>query len=111
MHLPEGQNGQGDEMIIGPGLPGYNYTKENIIANAPKASGVYVIFTPTKWVYVGEGDDIRVRLLAHFNGDNQRITRESPTGYQFELVNEQFRVARLDAYIAKLEPVANQRFG
>ena len=94
MHLPEGSNDQEREPSIGPGLSGYIYTKENIIANAPKASGVYSIFTSKKWVYVGEGDDIRVCLLAHVNGDNPRITRESPTGYQFELVNEQFRVAR-----------------
>jgi hypothetical protein len=72
---------------------------------------VYAIYRPNQWVYVGEGQDIRTRLLAHLNGDNPRITRENPTGFQFEEVAPNLRVARQNQLILVLKPVANQRLG
>jgi hypothetical protein len=98
-------------MPIGPGQPGYPWTRASILANAPRASGVYVIYNGQTWIYVGESGDIQARLLQHFNGDNPCITHYVPTGFQFELVAAVQRVARQDEWIAHLGPACNQRFG
>jgi hypothetical protein len=61
-------------MPIGPGLPRFNFNYASITENAPMQSGVYAIYNQN-WVYFGEGQDSRARLLAHLNGDNACITR------------------------------------
>ena len=98
-------------MPIGPGLDGYAWTRASILANVPRASGVYVIYNAQTWIYVGESGDIQARLLQHFDGDNACITRHVPTGFQFELAVTTQRVARQDHWIAQLGPACNQRFG
>jgi excinuclease UvrABC nuclease subunit len=97
--------------MIGPGLPGYNWTRTNILAYAPTDSGVYAIYNGQDWIYFGEGQDIKARLLAHFNGDNRCILSWQPTGFQFESVDANWRVARQDALILALHPKCNQRLG
>lgn len=97
--------------MIGPGLPTHNFTREDILKDSPSASGVYAIFNPQKWIYVGEGKDIQARLVAHFNGDNACITKEKPTGFQFEYSPSDKRVARQDQLILQLGPACNQRLG
>ena len=61
-----------------------------------------------RWVYVGRGD-LRTRLLAAFNGENPRITRERPTHY-ITLVTAN-DVQREKELILELNPVANQKVG
>lgn len=90
---------------------GFAWTRQSIVANAPNSSGVYAIYNQQRWIYVGESGDIQARLLQHFNGDNACITNSSPTGFQYELSPAAQRVARQDAWIAKLNPICNQRFG
>lgn len=97
--------------MIGPGQPGYNFTRASILANAPTGSGVYVLFTSETWVYVGEAGDIRARLIQHLDGDNACVTRLNPTGFQFELWPAHQRVARQDALIVQLHPACNRRLG
>ena len=53
------------------------YTKPNVLSLDPNQNGVYGIFRDTTAVYIGSGD-IRERLLAHLDGDNECITREKP---------------------------------
>lgn len=98
-------------MPIGPGLNGFPWTYDSILANAPSASGVYAIYNANTWIYVGESGDIRARLLQHYNGDNQCILNHHPTGFQFELVAAAQRVARQNQLIAALPVVCNQMFG
>ncbi len=97
--------------MIGPNLPGNVFTRLSINQNAPTVSGVYAIYNSTQWIYIGEGQDIGDRLLKHLNGDNPRITRANPAGFQFEAVPAHLRVARQDELILRLHPVANQRLG
>jgi excinuclease UvrABC nuclease subunit len=97
--------------MIAPGTQGLDFTRANILVNAPKQSGVYAIYNANVWIYVGEGQDIQARLLAHFNGDNACITRYAPTGFQFELVAANQRVARQDALILALDSKCNRRLG
>src|SRR5258708_3103854 len=95
--------------ITGPG--GFVWTRESILANAPRASGVYVIYNRQTWIYIGESGDIQARLLQHYGGDNACITRHAPTGFDFELAVAAQRVARQDYWIGQLGPACNQRFG
>ncbi len=99
-------------MPIGPGQTGYPWTYQSILQSAPHASGVYAIYNPQQWIYVGESGDIQTRLMQHWNDDNACITRNAPTGFQFELVaGEAQRVARQNQLIAALNPTCNERLG
>ena len=97
-------------MPIGPGLPGFPWTYQSIMANAPDQSGVYAIYNQNQWIYFGEGKSVRARLLAHWNGDNPCILTNNPTGFNFELMTEAQRVARQNALIAG-GSLCNQMFG
>jgi len=97
-------------MAIGPGLGGFVWSYASILASAPTQSGTYAIYN-NAYIYFGEGQDIRARLLAHWNGDNACITRNQPTGFAYELLGANQRVARQDALILQLRPLCNQRLG
>ncbi len=98
-------------MPIGQNLPWFYWNYASIIANAPHASGVYAIFNRQNWIYFGESGDIQARLLQHLNGDNQCITQNAPTGFQFELWAANQRVARQNQLIANPGSLCNQVFG
>ena len=82
----------------------YMYTFEAVREKAPSASGVYTIFTPRRWVFVGESEDIRLSLFRHLNDEHARMTRFGPLSFSFELVSPAERVARPKALSAELEP-------
>jgi len=82
-----------------------------ILSSVPSASGVYAIWRPNVWIYVGETNDLQRRLLEHFDGDSPCITRAAPTGFGFELVQANTRVARQNALIPELRPTCNQILG
>jgi excinuclease UvrABC nuclease subunit len=98
-------------MPIGKDHPWFPDNYASIVANAPAQSGVYALFKPGVWIYVGESGDIRARLLQHLNGDNPCITQNAPTGFQFELVAANQRVARQNQLILALKPICNQKLG
>jgi len=62
------------------------YTKEDVLKLNPNQNGVYGIFRNSAAIYVGSGD-IRERVLAHLNGDNPCITRNTPNLWTAELVS------------------------
>lgn len=97
--------------MIGKNKPWYYFNRQSILANAPAISGVYAVFNSQRWIYVGEGRDIRARLLAHSNGDNRCITQLNPTGFQLEQWPAHQGVARQDELILALRPACNQRLG
>jgi hypothetical protein len=98
-------------MPIGPGQGWFPFSRPSILANAPNASGVYALYNPQIWIYLGESGDLQARLLQHLGGDNACITQNGPTGFQFELSPAAQRVARQNQLIAALGPICNQRFG
>jgi excinuclease UvrABC nuclease subunit len=95
--------------MISRGQSGYTFDQGTIIRFVPAQSGVYAIYNRESWIYVGEGEDIRARLLAHLRGDNACITNYGPTGFQFEAVEANQRVARQDALILQLKPACNKK--
>ena len=48
--------------MIGPGLNGHTFDYGTITQYVPNQSGVYAIYNQQRWIYVGEGGDIRARL-------------------------------------------------
>lgn len=99
--------------MIGHDSPWFYFNRDSIIANAPRASGVYALFTAggQRWTYFGESGNIEARLLEHLNGDNPCITRNAPNGFQFEAVPAYQRVARQNQLIANLVSLCNQQMG
>ena len=78
---------------------GYWLNARSINSHAPAQSGVYGLYKAELWIYIGESEDIRARLLQHLNGDNSCINREAPTQFTYELVPAGQRVARKDLLI------------
>lgn len=85
------------------------FSRQDIEALNLNQNGVYGLFKQGRWVYVGKGD-IRTRLLAHLNGDNQYITREIPTHWVGEVISGD-PSNREKELILELRPSCNQKVG
>jgi hypothetical protein len=84
------------------------YRRETVLAHAPSAPGVYALWTSSHWVYIGESADLRSRLLAHLEGDDDCIIQNGARGFGFEFIeNPSLRAARAQALIQELLPVCN----
>jgi hypothetical protein len=88
----------------------YPFTRRYITRNAPYASGVYGLFSTT-WVYIGETEDIQRRLLEHLVMVDPCIDRLSPTGFTYELAEEEVRIGRQNQLIAEFRPACGQKLG
>jgi hypothetical protein len=83
------------------------WNRAKIISHVPASPGVYAIWRPDTWIYVGETADLLVRLLEHFDGNPLCIARQQPTAFGFELVPAGARVARQSELIQLLKPICN----
>jgi hypothetical protein len=82
----------------------YMFTHRAVLEKAPKASGVYSIFTAKRWVYVGESDDIQRSLFNRLNKPTACLQRYSPLSFSFAVALPTEREAQLDAMIAARSP-------
>jgi len=82
------------------------YTKGEILSLNPNQNGVYGIFLNTKAIYIGSGD-IRNRMLAHINGDNACITRNTPNQWTGTLVSGD-PTAREGELVREYDPICNR---
>jgi|WetSurMetagenome_2_1015567.scaffolds.fasta_scaffold1221821_1 hypothetical protein len=87
--------------------PGYLWNRDSIIANAPAASGCYVLFNDT-WVYVGESDNIQQSLLKHLEEAGTKIARAKPSRFSCQQMAPNLRVVRRNVWIAQLHPSCNE---
>jgi hypothetical protein len=85
----------------------YRFRRESIVLKAPESSGVYGLYSAL-WIYIGECDNIRARLLEHLAGDNPGIGHYQPSGFAFELVCPEDRCRRKEELIKKLEPTCKE---
>ena len=76
--------------------------------HAPPASGVYGLSNARGWIYIGETDNIKARLLEHLQGEDPSIHGTNPTGFSYELCHSYNRVARQNQLIHELHPVCNR---
>jgi hypothetical protein len=86
----------------------FRFQCEDIARIAPEASGVYGLFSAL-WIYIGDADNIRTRLLEHLAGDNPAIQDYQPSGFAFELVPPPERSRRLDELINELQPLCMRK--
>ena len=84
----------------------YLFQRDCVLKNAPESSGVYGLFNAF-WIYLGEADDLRARLLEHLDGDDPCIVRFQPSGFAFELASPNDRRRRHDQLIKELQPLCN----
>lgn len=85
----------------------YRFQRESIELRAPESSGVYGLFNAF-WIYIGEDENIRTRLLEHLTDDNPRIKDHQPSGFAFELVSPEDRCQRREQLIKELEPICSE---
>jgi excinuclease UvrABC nuclease subunit len=85
----------------------YPWSRDSVVENSPRRSGVYGLYSAL-WIYIGEADDLRERIMEHFNGDSPRITRYVPTYFVFELIdNRTARESRCRELVRQHGPVCN----
>ena len=87
------------------------YSMNSVLSSATQNSGVYGIFKPDQWIYIGESGNIKQRLIQHLNRDNECIVRHGPTAFIFELCLSGERVQRQDALILEFLPPCNTTLG
>jgi hypothetical protein len=87
------------------------FNQLSIFLHAPAKSGVYLLRTSARCVYVGETENIRKSLLAHLYGDSPWITLWAPSGFSFELCSDESRAQRKNKLSAQLQPVIGHHDG
>ena len=80
------------------------YDKASIVRNAPTNSGVYVILSGKRWLYVGESGSIRGSLSLQFSGVNPSIMASEPTHFMYELVPDADHATRRRELILEFQP-------
>jgi excinuclease UvrABC nuclease subunit len=84
------------------------FSSVSIRAHAPSASGVYGISNARQWIYIGETDNIRERLLEHLAETSTGISRYLPTGFSFEVCDSHSKPKRHSRLVAQYDPVYNR---
>lgn len=84
-----------------------NYEMASIVRHTPTTSGVYVVLSRGRWLYVGESGSLRGGLSLQFSGVNTRLADHHPTHFMFELVDNGDRAARRRELILEFKPLCN----
>jgi hypothetical protein len=82
----------------------YRFERGSVLLNAPESSGVYGLFSAL-WIYIGEAENLRARLLEHLDGDNPCIDHYQPSSFAFEFVSPTQRRRRHEELVTKLHPL------
>jgi excinuclease UvrABC nuclease subunit len=86
-----------------------SFTANSILKNAPSCSGVYALSNPQEYVFIGEADDIRARLLQHLTETGTALTARNPTGFTFEICSPADRCSRQAELVREFAPYCNSR--
>ncbi len=85
----------------------WNFELAAVVRHTPTASGVYVVLSLGRWLYVGESGSLRGGLLLQCSGGNSRLAEHHPTHFMYELVPDADRAARRRELIHEFQPVCN----
>lgn len=85
----------------------YSFNRTSVVLHAPEGSGVYVLYSKTTWLYIGEGENIRAQLLQHLDGDNACISVFPDLTFSYELIPSAMRAWRQDELVSELRPICN----
>jgi hypothetical protein len=86
------------------GPEGYTFTYAGV-HEAPNASGLYTIYSPRRWVYVGGSDDIRRSLYRLLNDSPMWMDRLGPLSFSFKRLPPDQRCAGQQALVAEWNPL------
>jgi excinuclease UvrABC nuclease subunit len=86
----------------------WNFELASILRHTPTASGVYVVLSLGRWLYVGESGSLRGGLALRCSGAHSRLAEHHPTHFMYELVADAERVARRRELIREFQPVCNR---
>lgn len=75
-----------------------------VLEKSPPEPGVYALYAGRKWVYVGQSENIQLRLLRHLNGPDPCIITHDVTSFAYELVPADGRVSRQEELIVECRP-------
>ena len=89
----------------------YAFTPLSIILHAPAKSGVYLLRTSARCIYVGETENLRKSLLAHLRGDIPWITVWAPSRFSFALCSDESKTQLKNQLTAGLQPVIGNHLG
>src|SRR5579863_131437 len=82
----------------------YLFAFGGILANAPRASGVYALYSGEELSYVDVADSIYNALLDHWDRLKTAIDAQAPTSFAFERCNPEMRGARLAQLVLRCRP-------
>ncbi len=82
------------------------FQRESILQNAPESPGVYGLYN-SFWIYIGEAENLRARLLQHLGGDDPCIVHYRPSGFAYELMAPGELRRRHEHLIKELQPLCN----
>ena len=82
-----------------------SFTREAILACAPRTSGVYGLFNFDCQVFIGESANIQEALLRHESETDFQSRHLRPTGFTFEPCAAELRKTKADELIARFRPV------
>ena len=88
-----------------------SFTVVSIENNAPAASGVYGLADARGWIYVGVAANIKAELRKHIERPSPFLKAHRPSGFTFELCEEEHRFERQNQLVEELEPIANRQIG
>ncbi len=86
----------------------YQFSEKSVEMNAPPAPGLYGLLSSEDWIYVGESDNIRARLLGHLRGDNACISLRQPPFFTYVIAPDH-TVSRQNKMIRQLNPRCNEK--
>ena len=69
---------------------------------------MYGISNARQWIYIGEADNIRERLLEHVTEPSTEIRRYIPTGFSFEVCDSHTKAERHSPLVSQYDPVYNR---
>jgi len=86
----------------------YSFTFASIRQNAPSGSGIYALSNASRWIFIGDADDVQAALRSHLAEVGTKLRMAAPTGFTFELCDPAERAPRLARLIYELSPSCNE---
>lgn len=87
----------------------FSLTRTSVLRNAPEESGVYGLYSPGKWVYIGQTFNIRKALLEYLSGQMPYVLQWQPKYFTFQLVPYKQRAGRQKELVARYQPACNRK--
>lgn len=84
------------------------FDRASIERHTPTASGVYVVLSLGRWLYVGESGSLRGGLSLQCSGANALLAGHHPTHFMYELVPDAERAARRRELILEFQPACHR---